>query len=174
MYIHNTKIVLNLEDFRYIIREIKPEDNSHICKVIRDVFIDFDLPLVGTAYADNETNNMYESYLNENEQYFVVEFHGKVLGGAGIKSLKNGNKDVCELQKMYFSNKIRGKGLGVKMLQKCLAFAKKSNYKVCYLETIKSLTSAIHLYHKFGFKSIDGPLGNTNHFSCDIHMTKNL
>ena len=132
------------------------------------------MPLVGTAYADNETNNMYESYLNDNEQYFVIEFQGKVYGGAGIKPLQNGSKDVCELQQMYFSNKIRGKGLGVKMLQKCLAFAKKSNYKVCYLETIKTLTSAIHLYYKFGFKRINGPLGDTCHYSCDIHMTKNL
>lgn len=47
-------------------------------------------------------------------------------------------------------------------------------FKICYLETITQLKSAIILYDKFGFKKIDGPMGNTCHFSCDVHMIKNL
>jgi putative acetyltransferase len=163
-----------LEDSSYIIREILPEDNLQIRKVIRDVFIELELPLEGTAYADSETEMMYESYQNENERYFVIDFDGHILGGGGIKPLNNGNDNTCELQKMYFSNSIRGKGLGKRMLEKCLDFAVNSKYKICYLETITKLDSAIILYGKFGFKRIDAPLGNTCHYSCDIHMIKDL
>jgi len=163
-----------LKDFSYIIREIKPEDNLQICNVIRDVFVELKLPLVGTAFQDDETECMYQSYQNSREKYFVIESNGVIYGGGGIKPLKNGDDNVCELQKMYFSKSIRGKGLGKKMLLKCLNFATESNFKICYLETITQLKSAIILYDNFGFKKIDGPMGNTCHFSCDVHMIKNL
>ena len=163
-----------MKDFSYIIREIKPEDNLQICNVIRDVFVELKLPLVGTAFQDDETECMYQSYQNSREKYFVIESNGVIYGGAGIKPLQNGDDNVCELQKMYFSKSIRGKGLGKKMLLKCLNFATESNFKICYLETITQLKSAIILYDKFGFKKIDGPMGNTCHFSCDVHMIKNL
>jgi len=163
-----------LKDFSYIIREIKPEDNLQICNVIRDVFVELKLPLFGTAFQDDETECMYQSYQNSREKYFVIESNGFIYGGGGIKPLKNGDDNVCELQKMYFSKSIRGKGLGKEMLLKCLNFAVESNFKICYLETITQLKSAIILYDKFGFKKIDGPMGNTCHFSCDVHMIKNL
>ena len=163
-----------MKDFSYIIREIKPEDNLRICNVIRDVFVELKLPLVGTAFQDDETECMYQSYQNSREKYFVIESNGFIYGGGGIKPLKNGDDNVCELQKMYFSKSIRGKGLGKEMLLKCLNFAVESNFKICYLETITQLKSAIILYDKFGFKKIDGPMGNTCHFSCDVHMIKNL
>ncbi len=166
--------MLKLKDSSYIIREILPQDNLQIRNVIRDVFVELKLPLAGTAYADSETDTMYESYENDREKYFIIEYNGIIVGGGGIKPLENGDDNICELQKMYFSKSIRGKGLGKEMLQKCLNFAIELNFKICYLETITQLQSAIILYDKFGFKKINGPLGNTSHFSCDIHMIKNL
>ena len=78
-----------------------------------------------------------------------------------------GDDNICELQKMYFSKSIRGKGLGKEMLQKCfLILLSNQIFKICYLETITQLQSAIILYDKFGFKKINGALGNTSHFSC--------
>ena len=100
-----------MKDFSYIIREIKPEDNLHICNVIRGVFVELKLPLVGTAYQDDETESMYQSYQNSREKYFVIESNGIIFGGGGIKPLENGDDNVCELQKMYFSKLIRGKGV---------------------------------------------------------------
>lgn len=117
-----------MKDFTYIIREIKPEDNIHICNVIRGVFVELKLPLVGTAFQDDETECMYQSYQNSREKYFVIESNGVIYGGAGIKPLQNGDDNVCELQKMYFSKSIRGKGLGKEMLLKCLNFAVASNF----------------------------------------------
>lgn len=157
-----------------IIREIQLKDNPLIEKVIKDTFIEVGLPLEGTAYEDIETSHMYQSYQSNNEVYFVIEENEEVLGGAGIKHLKDFEDEVCELQKMYFSPKIRGKGYGKLMFEKCLDAAKKLGYKKCYLESASILKTAIHIYEKYGFKHLDKPLGNTGHYSCGVWMIKEL
>lgn len=157
-----------------IIREIQLKDNPLIEKVIKDTFIEVGLPLEGTAYEDIETSHMYQSYQSNNEVYFVIEENEEVLGGAGIKHLKDFEDEVCELQKMYFSPKIRGKGYGKLMFEKCLDAAKKLGYKKCYLESASILKTAIHIYEKYGFKHLHKPLGNTGHYSCGVWMIKEL
>ena len=157
-----------------IIREIQLKDNAQIEKVIKQTFLEVGLPLVGTAYEDKETTMMYESYLAKNEIYFVIEVDGKVQGGAGIKHLKDFEEDVCELQKMYFSSKIRGKGYGKLIFEKCLQSAKELGYNKCYLESASILKTAIHIYEKFGFEHLDKPLGSTGHYSCGVWMIKEL
>jgi putative acetyltransferase len=156
------------------IRKIKPQDNSTIEKIIKSVFIEFDLDKVGTAYEDVETTMMYESYQGKKEIYYILEEHGKVLGGGGIKHLKNADSEICELQKMYFAPEIRGKGYGKKMFQRCLNAAKKFGYKRCYLESGLALEAAIHIYENNGFEHLNGPMGNTGHYSCGVWMIKDL
>jgi len=156
------------------IRKIQPADNTSIEKIIKSVFIEFELAKVGTAYEDIETTRMFESYQGKKEVYFVIEVNGQVLGGGGIKHLKNADKNICELQKMYFSPQIRGKGYGKIMFQTCIAEAKKFGYKQCYLESATELKAAIHLYQKNKFNHLDGPLGGTGHYSCGVWMIKDL
>ena len=163
-----------MTDSKIIIREIEPRDNKQIEAVIRACFPEFGLPLEGTAYADDETPKMYESYQADNEVYFVVTDGTEILGGAGIKPLKDFEADVCELQKMYYAPKVRGKGFGKKMFEKCLESAKELGYKQCYLESASQLKAAIHIYENFGFKHLDAPLGNTGHYSCGVWMIKEL
>ena len=156
------------------IRKIKPDDNPIIEKIIKSVFIEFGLAKIGTAYEDVETTMMYESYQGEKEVYFVIEENGKVFGGGGIKHLKNAESDICELQKMYFAPEIRGKGYGKLMFQTCLDAAKKFGYRQCYLESGLALEAAIHIYENNGFEHLEGPLGNTGHYSCGVWMIKEL
>ena len=163
-----------MSDPSYSIREIRPEDNACLEKIIRAIFHEFGLPLTGTAFEDKETKNMYESYADDNEMYFVIERDGKVYGGAGIKPLKDIDSAICELQKMYFSPEIRGKGLGKKLFHMCLDWAKSKGYEKCYLESASELKTAVKMYESNGFEYLDGPLGNTGHFSCGIWMIKTL
>ncbi|WP_047546943.1 GNAT family N-acetyltransferase [Psychroserpens sp. Hel_I_66] len=156
------------------IREIRAEDNPQVEAVIKNCFKDFGLPTVGTAYEDAETPFMNEAYSEDRAVYFVVENGLEILGGAGIKQLKDYRGNVCELQKMYFSSKLRGQGFGKKLMEKCLEAAKDFGYEQVYLETIPTLEAAIHIYEEFGFKHRTEPLGNTGHYSCGIWMTKDL
>jgi len=157
-----------------LIRPINESDNKHISVILREVLIEMDIPRIGSAYEDPEINNMYESYQSKRSIYFVVEENNKILGGAGINQLKNGDINICELQKMYFHKSIRGRGIGDKMIELCLNFAVKSNYKKCYIETMPNMVDAQKLYIKKGFEYIDNPLGNTGHTACPIWMLKNL
>ena len=157
-----------------LIRPINESDNKHISVILREVLIEMDIPRIGSAYEDPEINNMYESYQSNRSIYFVVEENNKILGGAGINQLKNGDVNICELQKMYFHKSIRGRGIGDKMIELCLDFAVESNYKKCYIETMPNMVNAQKLYIKKGFKYIDNPLGNTGHTACPIWMLKNL
>ena len=157
-----------------LIRPINESDNKRISVILREVLIEMDIPRIGSAYEDPEINNMYESYQSNRSIYFVVEENNKILGGAGINQLKNGDVNICELQKMYFHKSIRGRGIGDKMIELCLNFAVESNYKKCYIETMPNMVDAQKLYIKKGFKYIDNPLGNTGHTACPIWMLKNL
>ena len=158
-----------------VIREIEARDNEEIEAAIRGCFPEFGLPLVGTAYADEETHKMFESYQNDNDRYYVIEYKGKVLGGGGVKPLNDfEDEDVCEIQKMYFSESIRGKGLGKLIFEKCMEAAKDLGYKKCYIESASQLKAAIHIYESYGFKHLDKPLGDTGHFSCGVWMIKDL
>lgn len=156
------------------IREISPEDNEQVAKVIRKVLEDMGVPKVGTAYADKALDDMYAEYDVPKATYFVVEQDGKIIGCAGIAPLQNYAGNVCELQKMYFLEEARGKGIGSEMMQVCLQRAKEFGFDECYLETMPYMAAAQKLYIKNGFEYIDAPLGNTGHYSCPVWMLKKL
>ena len=157
-----------------IIRNIEEKDNVAVGEIIRSVLIEMKAPKVGTAYADPNLDTMFETYQKPNAVYFVVESDGKIIGGAGIDRLENGEANICELQKMYFLREARGLGMGKKMIQLCLQKAKEFGFKKCYLETMVYMEDAQKLYRKTGFNNIDAPIGNTGHTYCQIWMMKDL
>ena len=157
-----------------IIRPIEKIDNAEIAKVIRTVLIELNVPKVGTAYADPCLDYLFETYNKPKSDYFVVENDGKIIGGAGVSQLENGDPTICELQKMYFLPEARGLGLGTKIMEKCLQSAKDFGFKKCYLETMPNMDDAQKLYKKVGFEYLCEPLGNTGHNSCPVWMIKEL
>lgn len=158
----------------FLIREIKTEDDAQVAKVIRTVLIEMGVPKVGTAYADKALDMMTATYAKDDSAYFVIHGNGKVIGGAGVAPLQNFEGSICELQKMYFLPEARGKGYGAKMMEVCLEKAKSLGYEKCYLETLPYMKDATKLYAKSGFKNLDGPLGDTGHYSCNVWMIKTL
>lgn len=158
----------------FIIREIQQKDNAALAKIVRTVILEMGAPTIGTAYEDNATDQLFETYQKEKAIYFVLEHNQKVVGGAGIAQLDNFDGNVCELQKMYFLPEARGRGLGSKMIIDCLEKAKEFGFESCYLETLPYMKDAVKLYKKNGFRNLDKPMGNTCHYSCDVWMIKNL
>ncbi len=157
-----------------IIRSIKKEDNKEVAATVRKVLIDLGVPKVGTAYADKALDTMYEHYDRPKAEYFVVEDKGKIIGCAGIAQLDNYDGNVCELQKMYFLEEARGRGIGREMMQVCLDKAREFGFAHCYLETMPYMEAAQKLYKRTGFHYLDGPMGDTGHFSCPVHMLLDL
>jgi putative acetyltransferase len=157
-----------------IIRKIEAKDNPEIEQIIKNSLVEFGLPTVGTTFQDKALTTMYETYQSDREVYFVIEIDGKVYGGGGIKKLEGSKENICELQKMYFAPSIRRKGYGKPFFNKCIQAAKDFGYEKCYLESASNLEAAIHIYENYGFQHLNGPMGNTGHYSCEVWMLKDL
>ena len=157
-----------------LIRPIQPADNAAIATVIRTVLEEFEVPKVGTAFADPQLDVMFQTYSHPQSRYWVVLENGQIVGGAGISKLENSEDNICELQKMYFLKEARGHGNGEQMIRLCLAKAKELGYESCYLETMPNMIGAQKLYKKLGFEYLCNPLGNTGHSNCPVWMLLHL
>lgn len=152
---------------RVRIRPIEDSDRETVARIIRTVMPDFGADAPGFAIHDPAVDNMYAAYQGPRSCYLVCEVNGQVVGGGGVGPLQGGDEETCELQKMYFLDSSRGKGLGRQLLKVCIREAISFGYKRMYLETFHTMESAIGLYEANGFKRIAKSMGNTGHFACD-------
>jgi len=157
-----------------IFRNLEQRDNKEIADLIRSVFREFDIARPGTVYFDPTTDDLFSLFLKHGSVYWIAEENGKIIGGCGIYSTTGLPEGCCELVKLYLVSSQRGKGTGRKLLEKSLESARELGYKQVYLESLPELSKAIGLYEKAGFGMIDGPMGNSGHFGCNIWMLKNL
>jgi len=156
------------------IRTIQPGDNQALAVIIRNALTEFGANKPGTVYYDATTDALYNLFQQQGSIYYVAEANGELMGGAGIFPSPGLPTDTCELVKMYLSPNARGKGMGKMLIEKALEFARNAGYLKVYIETMPELRKAMSVYEKFGFKYLDGPMGNTGHFGCGIWMLKEL
>ncbi len=156
------------------IREIRADDDPFLGEVIRGCFLDYDATQQGTVFADPVIDHLSESFRKERSKYFVAEYSGKVVGGAGIQPLKGAGPEICELQKMYLKKDFRGKGIGRALLERCLEFAKEAGFELCYLESLPELKDALKLYSAAGFRYVPDRMGDTGYYGCSLFMTRSL
>jgi putative acetyltransferase len=157
-----------------VIRQVTTADNAAVASIIRAVMPEFGAGGKGFAIHDAEVDNIHAAFSQPRSAYFVCEIDGRVVGGGGVAPLLGGDVNTCELKKMYFLPEGRGKGLGKKMVEKCLRAAVDIGFEYCYLETFNTMKDAMVLYEKTGFEKIEGPCGSTGHFACDTFYRKRL
>lgn len=157
----------------YKIREIEKKDNAAVENIIRSCLIEYGANHEGTAWADSTLGCFFELYSKKGRKYFVAQDeNGELVACCGIGEIK-GNKDVCELQKMYALPIARGTGVAEKLLSASLDFAKK-HYKQCYLETLDNMKRAHRFYEKHGFRRTYTCLLDGEHFACNVWYLKDL
>lgn len=154
------------------IRQIQASDNRTLAGIVRNTLAEFGANHPGTVYYDPTTDALYELFQQKGSIYYVAEFDGEIVGGAGIYPSDGLPANTCELVKMYLLPQARGKGLGKMLIDKVLAFASDWGYRFVYIETMPELKKAMSVYEKFGFKYLDAPMGNTGHTGCSIWMLK--
>jgi putative acetyltransferase len=157
------------------IRTIEEKDNRALAFIIRKTLEEFGANHPGTVYYDESTDHLFQVFNStQRSVYFVAENANGILGGGGIFPTEGLPQDTCELVKMYLLPEARGRGLGSKLIQLCIDFAKQSGYKNIYLETMPELKKALATYEAFGFRYLDGPMGNSGHHGCELWMMKEL
>jgi putative acetyltransferase len=163
---HNTK-----QEFH--IRPLEQGDNKALAIVIRTTLEEFGANKPGTVYFDDTTDALYELFESAPASvYYVAEMNGEVVGGEGVYPSPGLPEDTCELVKMYLSKKARGIGLGKLLIEKAIEAAREKGFKNIYLETMPELKQALNTYEKFGFRYINGPMGETGHFGCELWMVR--
>jgi putative acetyltransferase len=156
------------------IRPIRAEDNPVIAAIIRKILAEFGANKPGTVYFDPTTDNLFELFSAPDSAYFIAEAEGKIIGGSGVFPTPGLPAGCCELVKLYLLSEMRGRGLGLLLIEKCFQKAIDLGFSAMYLETMPELQTAIGLYEKAGFSYLPGPLGRSGHFGCDLWMIKNL
>ncbi|HEX8745882.1 MAG TPA: GNAT family N-acetyltransferase [Pyrinomonadaceae bacterium] len=100
--------------------------------------------------TDADLEDIEESYFKRGGIFEVLEdTEGNLAGTVGLYALDG---ETCELRKMYFAPKLRGRGLGRRVLERTVENARRLGFKTMRLETASVLEKAIRLYTRFGFK----------------------
>lgn len=154
------------------IRHIEAQDNNAIAEIILSVFSEYGLlDREGFSFSDPSLYRLSDVYCQKGSGYWVVELDGTISGGVGIAPLKDG---FCELQKLYFLPSVRGMGLARRMIIGALEFARKENYRFCYLESTAALKESLKLYQSLGFEFVTERIGDSGHHACEVLMLKDL
>ena len=98
---------------------------------------------------------------------FYARYNGEIIGTVSLLKI---DEVTFELSKMAITSKIQGLGIGKKLIDHCLSFAKENKIEKLILYSNRKLLTALHLYRKFGFEEIELETGNYER--ADIKMER--
>ncbi|HEV7814762.1 MAG TPA: bifunctional helix-turn-helix transcriptional regulator/GNAT family N-acetyltransferase, partial [Janthinobacterium sp.] len=85
----------------------------------------------------------------QQEQCWIAEMNGERAGSIALA--RADEEGVAKLRLLLVEPKARGHGLGARLVDECLAFARAKGYRKIQLWTTSSQTEARQLYRKVGF-----------------------
>lgn len=121
--------------------------------------------------SDIYTLNHVEEYiLDKGGQIFFALVDGTVQGCCAL--IHHPQQGTYELAKMAVSTQAQGLGLGRKLGESLITYARNKEIQQIFLEGNTRLHSSIILYKKLGFVEI--PLSHASYERCNIMMKLNL
>jgi GNAT superfamily N-acetyltransferase len=89
----------------------------------------------------------------ERERCWIAERHGERVGSVFlVKDEKNGQ---ARLRLLLVEPTARGSGLGRRLVEECIAFAREKGYRKLVLWTHANLDAARAIYRSTGFRKLD-------------------
>lgn len=151
------------------IRPIQKEDEAALQSIIAAAYDEFGYSEEIQASNRVKTKNLFEQYQQTGSLYLVAEVDSDVVGGGGLQDFSHIMPGLCELKRLYLRPSARGLGLGRRLVEAILVFAKE-HYQGMYLETIQEMQGAIQLYNRLGFHFIERPNGYICPEGCNTFM----
>ena len=138
------------QQHQYTLRAPKPGDFGWIVKRHAELYAEeygWSEPfegLCGQIVAD-----FVNKYDPKGERCWIAEMDGENVGS--IMLVKD-SENVARIRMLLVDPKARGLGLGARLTDECIRFARRAGYKKITLWTHRVLTAARHIYEKAGFK----------------------
>lgn len=98
-------------------------------------------------------SDFIKNYKPDKERCWIAEMNNEIVGSVFV--VKKDDK-VAKLRLLLVEPKARGFGLGTKLVEECIKFAKNAGYEKMTLWTNSILVEARHIYKKVGFELVDG------------------
>jgi GNAT superfamily N-acetyltransferase len=165
------------------IRPFQKSDSDKVIEFISDIIVnefkfklefdtlDSDIVAIDESYNKSNRGCFWVAETVVNNDYSDTDQQKqKILGTAAVRNLKQ-FESTCELKRMYVLRDFRRLGLGQKLLDTAIDFAKGVGYSRIVLDSSKALHAARALYLKNGF--VDIARYNDN-YRADVFMERRL
>lgn len=130
--------------------EDAPEITKRMARVVKEgVYLEEDLDTMPTG---EEHRKEIHSIKEDGGMYTVAEVDGKI---AGVAILKRGTMEMSRHTakfRTWLAPGFRGMGLGKKMMEYTIAWAKANGLEKINLDVFSNNQRAIKLYQKYGFR----------------------
>lgn len=138
---------IKIEDIT-IRTEIYPGDIGYITYLHAWIYEqEYGFPITFEGYVAETLYQFINDYNPDKERLWCAQHNGNIVGCIGI--VDRGER--AQLRWFLIDPHYRNQGLGKKLLQEALSFAKEKKYKSIYLLTCSDLDTAISMYKKMGF-----------------------
>lgn len=133
-----------------MIRPYRKGDDDEICRVIREIFDEYDFTWETGGY-NADTEDVSTFYLEGGGAFWVMETDGQMVGTGAL--MPEGD-DRCELCRLYLAKACRGKGWGKKFYEFIIAEARKAGYLEMEIWSDVKLVEAHRLYERSGARFV--------------------
>lgn len=134
-----------------LILEFEPKFTEEVKSVIYETLRN--LGITGssgsTNHRDEDLDKIPDVYHNRGRFWIAIDREGKVIGTVAIREL---NDKTAKLNRMFVLPDYQGSGVGQKLLNHALKFAKEQNYQEVILNTSIVMKRAHRFYEKNGFR----------------------
>jgi putative acetyltransferase len=159
------------------IRRIEPHEipfaKELIYRVAHQVFHDTRPLEESVAFYESrgqlhDMDDVQQTYFENQGTFFVMTDEDQIIGTGAICKI---NDSICELKRLWLLFEYHGIGLGYRMIQELLAFAREKGYQIVRLETDRDNQSrAYGLYKRLGFYEIPRYRDNEDDAAMEMRL----